>query len=199
MLLLLIALVLAAAAAAALGDEPKAYRLRGAIVANAVLDDVSQLAASAQVVVNGGERRAFIQSDGAFVVDGLSAGDSLLEISSAAYAFPKLHVRIAADGDGGDGRASVAARYVQAGAKWDDAAPVLPYPLQIAATARYDFYTPRQGFSIVAMFSNPYMLMVGASLAAVFILPRLQANMDPEALKEATAAISAPAKPKPKP
>ncbi|KAJ2683260.1 hypothetical protein H4R19_007018, partial [Coemansia spiralis] len=161
------------------------YRLRGTVVPNDILGDVASFAAGARVVVNGGQQRGFIRGDGQFAVDGLGLGDALLEIASPEYAFPKIHVRIAVSDE--DGRAAVAARYVQLGSKWSEDAPVLAYPLQIAASAKYDFFTPRQGFSIIAMFSNPYMLMVGASLAAVFILPRLQANIDPEAMKELQA------------
>ncbi|PIA19274.1 hypothetical protein COEREDRAFT_79225 [Coemansia reversa NRRL 1564] len=166
----------------------KTYRLRGTIIPNEILKDVSQIATRATAVVNGGERRGFIQSDGSFVVDNLELGDSLLEISAVDYAFPKIHVRISLKEDDkgttGGGRASVAARFVQTGSEWSEDTPLLGYPLQIEASAKYDFFTPRQGFDIVAMFSNPYMLMVGASLVAVFLLPKLQANIDPEAMKE---------------
>ncbi|KAJ2050840.1 hypothetical protein H4S04_002364 [Coemansia sp. S16] len=179
-LLLLAAVVLA---------TDKTYRVRGSIVASDILSDVSQLATRAQVVLNGGEHRAFIQKDGTFAVDNVKLGDSLLEIASSEYAFPKIHVRIslkeAVEGKEEEGgRASIAARYVQIGSEWSDNAPVLAYPLRISASDKYDFFTERQGFSIITMFSNPYMMMVGASLLAVFILPKLQANIDPEALKE---------------
>ncbi|KAJ1944307.1 hypothetical protein FBU59_002639 [Linderina macrospora] len=143
--------------------------------------DVSELATSARVVVNGGENTGFIQSDGTFAVDNVKLGDSMLEINSAEYSFPKVHLRILLKEDG---RASIAARYVQVGTEWSEDSPVLAYPLRITASDKFDFFTPRQGFSLIAMFSNPYMMMVGASLAAVFILPRLQAQIDPEALKE---------------
>ncbi|KAJ2909876.1 hypothetical protein GGI21_001437 [Coemansia aciculifera] len=165
----------------------KTYRVRGSIVASEILSDVSQLSTRAQVVVNGGENRAYIQKDGTFAVDNVKLGDSLLEIASSEYVFPKVHVRItlkdAVEGEE-EGRAAIAARYVQIGSEWSDDAPVLAYPLRISASDKYDFFTERQGFSIITMFSNPYMMMVGASLLAVFILPRLQANLDPEALKE---------------
>ncbi|KAJ2084319.1 hypothetical protein H4R24_000112 [Coemansia sp. RSA 988] len=166
----------------------KTYRLRGTIVPNEVLKDVSQITTRATAIVNGGEQRGFIQSDGSFVVDNLELGDSLLEITAVDYVFPKIHVRISIkehdDSTAGDGRASIAARFIQVGSEWSEDTPLLGYPLQIGASGKYDFFTPRQGFDIVAMFSNPYMLMVGASLVAVFLLPKLQANMDPEAMKE---------------
>ncbi|KAJ1861516.1 hypothetical protein LPJ73_001001, partial [Coemansia sp. RSA 2703] len=136
---------------------------------------------TARVLINGGEHTAFIHKDGAFAVDNLSLGHSLFEISAANYSFPKIHIHISLNDQG---RAAIAARFVQPGADWSEDAPVLPYPLRIAATAKYDFYTPRQGFSIISMFSNPYMMMVGASLVAVFLLPKLQANIDPEILDE---------------
>ncbi|KAJ1936819.1 hypothetical protein EC988_008082, partial [Linderina pennispora] len=125
--------------------------------------DVSGLATSARVVVNGGENIGFIQSDGTFAVDNVKLGDSMLEINSADYAFPKVHLRILLKEDG---RASIAARYVQVGSEWSEDTPVLAYPLRIAAADKFDFFTPRQGFSLISMFSNPYMMMVGASLAA---------------------------------
>ncbi|KAJ1874580.1 hypothetical protein LPJ57_004791 [Coemansia sp. RSA 486] len=159
----------------------KTYRVRGTIVPNDILSDISALSTKARVVINGGEYTGFVQKDGAFAIDNVKLGDSLLEVASSAYAFPKIHVRISLKEDG---RASIAARYVQIGSDWSDDAPVLAYPLRIAAVSKYDFFTPRQGFSIIAMFSNPYMMMVGASLVAVFLLPKLQANMDPEVLEE---------------
>ncbi|KAJ2725177.1 hypothetical protein GGI07_001439 [Coemansia sp. Benny D115] len=159
----------------------KTYRLRGTITSNSILEDVTELATRAQVVVNGGEHVGFIQKDGSFVVDNVALGDSLLEINSAEYAFPKVHVRISLKESG---QASIAARYVQIGSDWSDESPILGYPLRLAATEKYNFFTERQGFSIIAMFSNPYMMMVGASLVAVFLLPKLQANLDPEALEE---------------
>ncbi|ORX68328.1 hypothetical protein DL89DRAFT_323867 [Linderina pennispora] len=134
----------------------KTYRVRGTVLANDVLADVSGLATSAR-------------SDGTFAVDNVKLGDSMLEINSADYAFPKVHLRILLKEDG---RASIAARYVQVGSEWSEDTPVLAYPLRIAAADKFDFFTPRQGFSLISMFSNPYMMMVGASLAAVFILPR---------------------------
>ncbi|KAJ2707633.1 hypothetical protein FB645_000610 [Coemansia sp. IMI 203386] len=166
--------------AAAVVSE-KTYRVRGTIVPNDILSDISGLSTKARVVINGGEYTGFVQKDGAFAIDNVKLGDSLLEVASSAYAFPKIHVRISLKEDG---RASIAARYVQIGSDWSDDAPVLAYPLRIAAVSKYDFFTPRQGFSIIAMFSNPYMMMVGASLVAVFLLPKLQANMDPEVLEE---------------
>ncbi|KAJ2846857.1 hypothetical protein GGI22_006137, partial [Coemansia erecta] len=174
-------LMLVLLATATFASTETTYRVRGSIVANDVLGDVSELVARARIVVNGGEHAGFIKNDGTFAVENVQAGDSLLEVSSADYVFPKIHLRISVKDDG---RASIAARYVQIGTEWSESAPVLAYPLQLGATQKYDFFTPRQGFNIVAMFSNPYMLMVGASLLAIFILPKLQANMDPEALKE---------------
>ncbi|KAJ2862339.1 hypothetical protein FB639_005400, partial [Coemansia asiatica] len=148
---------------------------------NEILGDVSKLSTEARIVINGGEYTGFIQKDGAFAIDNIKLGDSLLEVASSKYAFPKIHVHISLKEDG---RASIAARYVQIGSDWSDDAPVLAYPLRIAAASKYEFFTERQGFSIIAMFSNPYMMMVGASLVAVFLLPKLQANIDPEALEE---------------
>ncbi|KAI9503978.1 hypothetical protein GGI25_000860 [Coemansia spiralis] len=179
-LLFIIQSALLLLAAVAVASPAKTYRVRGAIIANDVLGDISELSTRAQVVVNGGEHTGFIQKDGAFAVDNIKLGDSLLEVVSADYAFPKIHLRISLKEDG---KASIAARYVQIGSEWPEDAPVLAYPLRISAAGKYDFFTPRQGFNIVAMFSNPYMMMVGASLVAIFILPKLQANMDPDALK----------------
>ncbi|KAI7834876.1 hypothetical protein BX661DRAFT_175698 [Kickxella alabastrina] len=175
----LLVLLLATTSYAALAE--KTYRVRGSIVANEILSNVSELSTRAHIVVNGGEYKGFIQKDGSFAVDNVKLGDSLLEVASADYVFPKIHVRISLKEDG---RASVAARYVQIGSDWPEEIPVLAYPLRFGAGAKYDFFTVRQGFSIITMFSNPYMMMVGASLVAVFLLPKLQAAMDPELLDE---------------
>lgn len=164
-------------------DAAAKYRVRGSIISNDIITDPALLSTrDAKVMVNGGESTSFIQSDGSFVVENVGLGDSLLEVLTTGYAFPKIHIRIAAKDDGSG--ASIAARYVQVGSEWSDQVSVLAYPLRIAANEKYSFFTERQGFSIVSMFSNPYMMMVGASLLAVFILPKLQANLDPETLNE---------------
>ena len=65
--------------------------------------------------------------------------------------------------------------------------PSLPYPLEIAAVATYEYYTPPPGMNVVQMFKSPMVLMMLFSGAMALVLPKLTANLDnldPELAKE---------------
>ncbi|KAG0194518.1 hypothetical protein DFQ28_009725 [Apophysomyces sp. BC1034] len=44
----------------------------------------------------------------------------------------------------------------------------------------------RQGFNVMGMFKNPMFLMLGFSAVMMFVLPKMMANIDPEAMNEIT-------------
>ncbi|KAJ1673772.1 hypothetical protein EV182_004584 [Spiromyces aspiralis] len=164
------------------------YRVRGSILTNDILDDLSALDPETRVIVNGGENAAYVMADGSFVVNGVREGESLLEVLSHKYEFPKIRLSI---GTNEEGRASVAPRFVQPGHEWSTDAPTIEYPLKIQAINKHEFVVPREGFNIIGLFMNPYMLMIGASLVLVLIVPKLQANMDPEVLQDSSKQYQA--------
>jgi ER membrane protein complex subunit 7 len=57
-------------------------------------------------------------------------------------------------------------------------------PLILKPLHRRQYFIPREGFSLLGMVKSPMMLLSIASLGLVFILPKMTANLDPEALKE---------------
>ncbi|KAJ1921593.1 hypothetical protein H4219_000631 [Mycoemilia scoparia] len=155
------------------------YTVRGSIVTNQNLEDLSELDSRTKVIVNGGEYVGYIRTDGSFAIHNVPAGESLLEVVSPNFEFPKIRLDITSK----DGKAIVAPRFTQQGHEWTPNVPTVDYPLVLSALGKYEFIIPREGFNVIGMLMNPYMMMVGFSLIMIFVLPKLQANMDPEALE----------------
>ncbi|KAK0550133.1 hypothetical protein OC846_003062 [Tilletia horrida] len=70
-------------------------------------------------------------------------------------------------------------------------APVLPYPLVVAPIAKQEFYTEPEKFNIKALLANPMILMGGVGMLLIFVVPKLQAQLDPEAQAEMRASQAA--------
>src|ERR1700749_1903449 len=51
--------------------------------------------------------------------------------------------------------------------------PQLPYPIKLSAMSRNNYFIPRETFSILTMFGNPMMLMMGVGAVLIFAVPYL--------------------------
>ena len=61
----------------------------------------------------------------------------------------------------------------------------LPFPLPLEPlVAKPTFFEKREGFQWSSMFANPMMIMMVVTVGIMFVMPKMMANMDPEALKE---------------
>ena len=56
----------------------------------------------------------------------------------------------------------------------------ISHPLELTAHASYQYYEPRQGFSIFALFKNPMLLMMLVMGGMMFMMPKMMENLDPE-------------------
>ena len=56
----------------------------------------------------------------------------------------------------------------------------IPHPLELTAHASYEYYEPRQGFSIMSIFKNPMVLMMIVSAGLVVLMPKMMEGLDPE-------------------
>ena len=56
----------------------------------------------------------------------------------------------------------------------------IPHPLELTAHASYEYYEPRQGFSILSILKNPMLLMMIVSVGMMVLMPKMMEGLDPE-------------------
>ncbi|KAF9585968.1 hypothetical protein BGW38_010736 [Lunasporangiospora selenospora] len=76
------------------------------------------------------------------------------------------------------------ASLVSLGTDWSNNDNTLPSPLVLSPRGQSSYFVPREGFKLSHLLANPMMLMMGFSVLMLFIMPKLMANMDPEAMQE---------------
>ncbi|PVU96764.1 hypothetical protein BB559_002272 [Furculomyces boomerangus] len=173
-------------------DTSKLYKIRGKIIENEVLSDPSTLSPETRIILNGGQKVGFLQADGSFYINNVGLGEHTLEVENVEYTFPKLLLKIEIK----DEKAVVSAWYYEPGYEYSLEAKSLPFPLKISALQKRIFIMEREGFNILGMFKNPYMLMVGVSMVIIFFVPKLQESMTEEEI-EVSNQMFAKTKPKP--
>ncbi|KAI8849297.1 hypothetical protein BC829DRAFT_391960 [Chytridium lagenaria] len=152
-----------------------AVKIKGRLLASDALPDLSLLPANSKVLIDGGATYSFVDDDGTFAVDA-SEGSHLLEVIAPGFFFNKV-------------RLSVTGSTVQAfvhldGTSWARNGPSLDVPLELPCRAQFNYFTPREGFDVMSILSNPMILMMGGSLVMFFVLPKMMSGIDPETLKE---------------
>ncbi|RKP08257.1 hypothetical protein THASP1DRAFT_23714 [Thamnocephalis sphaerospora] len=138
--------------------------------------DPALLTPDTRVVLDNGRYTGHLRQDGGFIIPGVPDGDYLLEVWTANMEFPKVKLSI----ENGAVQATVSAT----GAEWGSPGAGLPYPLTLSPLAQREFFAKREGFNIMSLFANPYMLMMGFSVIMLVVMPKMMKNMDPEALQE---------------
>ncbi|ORY99886.1 hypothetical protein BCR43DRAFT_125960 [Syncephalastrum racemosum] len=147
----------------------------GKLIPNGILD-ITKLDPSTRAILNGGVYSAPVRLDGSFELRDIAPGSYLLEIESINYIFPKLRVDVKDE--------TVKAAYTALGVNWDSTGYSVSHPFELGAKAPSIYFAERQGFNVLGMFKNPMFLMIGFSGLMMLVLPKMMANMDPEALKE---------------
>ncbi|KAJ3050554.1 hypothetical protein HK097_008500 [Rhizophlyctis rosea] len=140
--------------------------ISGTLATNNILPDLSLLSPETKLILNGGQRSAFVESDGAFTLYNVPDGSHLLEVISVDYVFDKIRI----DVSGKD----VTASLTLTGTSWSNLGNPVTTPLELSARGKNDFFVPREGFNPASLLSNPMMLMSVVSMGLVFILPKLQ-------------------------
>ncbi|KAJ1978256.1 hypothetical protein H4R34_003272 [Dimargaris verticillata] len=162
------------------------FTIRGQMVPNTILTDLTLVDPATRVLINGGAWSTWLHQDGSFAVD-VPPGEWLLEVESKDFVFPKFQLVVDTDAQN---RERVTAMPVAPGQRWAPGSnhnaqgKVVKHPLSFSAFAQMEFFTPREQFNFVGMFTSPYILMTLFTVAIMFIMPKLQANMDPESLKD---------------
>ncbi|KAG2224914.1 hypothetical protein INT45_010863, partial [Circinella minor] len=139
---------------------------------------VKLLRPTTRVSLNGDAYTALVKANGQFEITGVDTGSYILEVQAIDYVFPKLRLDI--EKEQGITRAS----YTSYGASFESRGYTVEQPLELRAKGPAKYFVERKGFNVLAMFKNPMFLMIGFSALMMFALPKLMANMDPEALKE---------------
>ncbi|KAG6813081.1 hypothetical protein H0H92_014140 [Tricholoma furcatifolium] len=63
-------------------------------------------------------------------------------------------------------------------------AVLLTYPILLTPKKRHSYFMPHESFNLMAMLSNPMMLMMVAAGAMMLATPYLMKNMDPQTLED---------------
>ncbi|KAI1306745.1 hypothetical protein EDD11_004671 [Mortierella claussenii] len=134
------------------------------------------LSVKTRVTLSGGEHSVLIAKDGRFVFPNVPEGSYLLEVQSPQYIYPTVKL-VVTDKE-------PKAHLVSLGADWSNNDNALPFPLTLSPRAPASYFIPREGFKLSHLFANPMMLMMGFSVLMLFLMPKLMANMDPEAMEE---------------
>ncbi|KAJ1956284.1 hypothetical protein IWQ62_005335 [Dispira parvispora] len=158
------------------------YRIQGKLITNNVIPDLTAVSPSTRVLVNGGRWYTWIHDDGSFQIDNVPEGNWLVEVESKDYVFPKIQLQIQSTASGD--QPTILAMPLIPGQEWSSDGKVVKHPLELAAVAKMVFFTPREGFNLLGMLTSPYILMMGFTLVMLFVMPKLQANMDPESAEE---------------
>ncbi|CAG8535498.1 7233_t:CDS:2 [Funneliformis mosseae] len=160
------------------------YKIEGRLVPN-----LSQLEPTTKIVLDGGKYSTLIRKNGKFKRkekktndlillsrDNVPPGSYLLEVSSRKFIYPKIRIDVDPRG--------VRPFVTITGSEWSYNGPALQYPLELSARSTADYFLAREGFSITSLFANPYIIMMGFSVVILFIMPKMMANLDQDALKE---------------
>ncbi|KAF3789043.1 ER membrane complex subunit 7-like protein [Nymphaea thermarum] len=151
-----------------------------------------------KVILNGGEKVTFVRPDGFFSLypflcsvrqcflmilvmwfcdgipnsHGVPAGTHLIEVAALGYFFSPVRVDISARNPG-----KVQATLTETRRSLNE--------LVLEPLREEYYYEKREPFSILSLLKSPMGLMVGFMLVAVFLLPKLMENLDPEEMQRA--------------
>lgn len=139
---------------------------------------------------------ALLTPAGTFVFRNVSEGSYLLDVHSPAVAFAPLRVDVlpVVSGAGQTGREErtallkVNAWETYRGNDWGNTGEAVGVGsggvLDVKVLGGKNFYMERSKFNVLSIFKSPMILIGLVSMAAVFGMPYLMDNMDPELKKE---------------
>ncbi|CEM16361.1 unnamed protein product [Vitrella brassicaformis CCMP3155] len=132
-----------------------------------------------RILLNGGAFSAFPNADGSFEIPSLPIGSYLLEVNHPFLQYDPVLVEVSAGGRQGEATVSAFLLSFEHGK-----GKKLKYPLGLASHAEVKYFQKREEFNIFVLFKNPMVLMGLVSFGLLFILPKMQQGIDPEALQE---------------
>ncbi|CBJ29550.1 conserved unknown protein [Ectocarpus siliculosus] len=127
-----------------------------------------------KVVLNGGQHSSLTARDGSFAFRDVAAGVYLLEVLSPNFHFSAMKIKV------DDMTGIIAIEYKYPGAPRKEAI----HPLLLTAHTKWNHFEKREGMKVGGMFKSPMTIIMVLSMAMMFFLPKMMANLDPEQLEE---------------
>eukprot|EP00250_Pteridium_aquilinum_P034748 c8042_g1_i1 orf=390-1040(-) len=128
-------------------------------------------ASNVKISLNAGQKVAYIRPDGYFAFHGVPAGTHLLEVIAPGYFFSPVRVDVSARLNG------------QLQATLTETRRIISEPLVLEPLREEIYFEKREPLSLMGLLKSPMGLMVGFMAVAVFVLPKLMENIDPEEMK----------------
>ena len=137
------------------------------------LPDPAQSLNSTRITLNDGTTHStYTLPDGSFVFRRVPPGVHLLDVQSRVHHFSQVKVQILP----GSMDSPRCVEYVYPGATKQ----AVPHPLELTAHASYEYYEPRQGFSLMSILKNPMVLMMIMGVGGMYMMPKVMDGLDPE-------------------
>ncbi|KAF9458189.1 hypothetical protein BDZ94DRAFT_1271251 [Collybia nuda] len=155
-----------------------AFELLGKIQLNDFLLDIEGLRNS-KIILDNGKMQGRIMHDGNFVIPDVPAGTYILSVSSPDYSFDQYRVDVV------DSQTEPEVRSYASGTSLNPpSAVLLAYPIAITPRQKHVYFVPPESFNLVAMFSNPMMLLMVFGGVMMLAMPYLMNNMEHETMNE---------------
>ena len=127
---------------------------------------------STKIVLNDGDMITYSKMDGSFAFYHVPPGVHLLDVQSHELHFGQVKVQIPEEPT--DSPKCI--EYAYPGAT----KMVIRHPIHLKAHAKYEYFQPKQGFSLNVLLKNPMMLMMMFSIVMMFLMPKMMENLEPE-------------------
>jgi len=134
--------------------------------------DMSGYDTTTRITLNNGEYTTYARSDGSFRIYNVPSGIHQLDIDSTIYHFGQVKIQLLDDSMD----APKCLEYAFPGA----AKRAIKYPLNLSPKATKDYFQVKKGFSILALFKNPMVLMMVFSAGMMIMMPKMMEGLDPE-------------------
>jgi len=155
-----------------------ALDIHGKVAWNDVCPDIKSLGHS-KAVLDDGRMSGSVAHTGYFLIPSVPPGTYLLSIISHDYTFDQVRIDVF------NSTPSPEARPYVPGTPFNPPSTVLlPYPMVFVPRQKSLYFVPPESFNLVAMLSNPMMLMMVFGGGMMLAMPYLVKNLDPESLEE---------------
>jgi len=161
-----------------LSSSSYAFALTGKIQWNDECPDIKALRPS-KVVLDDGKMKGSILQDGSFAIPDVPVGTYVLSVVSPDYSFDQLRIDVVDPVSAPEVRPYVVGTPLN-----PPSTALLPSPIALTPRQKHAYFVPHETFNLVAMLSNPMMLMMIFGGAMMLAMPYLMKNMDPEAMEE---------------
>lgn len=128
-------------------------------------------------MLDGGVYVGFAKENLEFIVSAVEPGSYLVEVDYPDLIFETVRVDITAKG-------KIRARRIDLQFLRPPDELKAPYPLKLTAVSRANYFTKREQWRVQDILMNPMLLMMLLPMGLMYLLPKMQENMDPETRTE---------------